>query len=187
MGCSSSQPRDNFDKSELSVSRIERVKLDYKSSSNKILTDTNMHRIVAETNLKAALTHPTVVSFFRKFTKEKGTESMLNFYLEAIDLRASVTDKNSKNNRGKYYILIISFPYFMLLDVHLKFQSFAQKYLIENAVELIPLKSHSKNMIMSNIKFDGQVIPTTFSTAMEGVRLAQYEVLFSLKVNIKSN
>ena len=62
-------------------------------SKVKILTDSDVHRMVADTNLKAALGHPIVISYFREYMKIQNNEDILNYYLDAVDLRNSYANK----------------------------------------------------------------------------------------------
>ncbi len=70
-----------------------------------------------------------------------------------------------------------------LLEAGAGLKSIVQKYLLPNSpIKKITLRDHSKNMILKHVEEDGSPIRAMIAIAMEGLRLAQYEVFFTIKV-----
>jgi hypothetical protein len=140
--------------------------LTFQSRGNKVLTDVDVHKSFAETNFKAALTHPTIVQFFRKFHRENQTEVLLDFYLTAVEIREEY-NKNRESGR--------------LVTSYRKLQAFIQKFVLPQSSTFVPIKLHYRNMIMNNVQPNGEVIVERYPAAIEGLRLAQYEIFFLMK------
>jgi hypothetical protein len=74
-----------------------------------------------ELNLKAALTHPTIVKFLRDFMMAQNSCNLLDFYLDAVEIRCL--------NSGRYY-----------KEAHELYLSVTGKYILENASDPINLR-----------------------------------------------
>lgn len=73
---------------ELSSANVEEVK-NAKTSSrrkSKVYSDYNVHKTIADSNLRAALTHPTILKYFREYCQSQDAEALLDFYLQAEDV-----------------------------------------------------------------------------------------------------
>jgi hypothetical protein len=79
------------------------------NKSPKVMTTTEAHRSIAQKNLKAALTHPTIVLYLKKYMKEANSEYLLDFYKEVTIFR-DVHKHSSKIQSGRnsyVYICIL--------------------------------------------------------------------------------
>lgn len=58
-----------------------------------------------EINLKAALTHPTIVKFLRAFMLAQNSSSILDFYLDALEIRGLSSGRYYKGGQDMYVYL----------------------------------------------------------------------------------
>lgn len=164
MGCSGSVHDEDTNEGSLSI-RFQNKKIDSPSIRNKakVMTETEVHKILADSNLKAALTHPVILLYFREYMKIIGNEDILNFYLEAVELRKLYENKEIKVCHGKLKVIL-------------------QKYILDSApTKKITIKIHYRNMILQNVEADGSAKPPVFAVAMQGMKFAQYEVFSTIK------
>lgn len=57
-----------------------------------------------ETNLKAALTHPTILKFLKAFMIAQSADNMLDFYLDVAEIRGL---NRSRYLKGQYHAVIL--------------------------------------------------------------------------------
>ena len=61
--------------------------------------------IVEETNLKSALTHPTILMFLRAFMVAQSTDNMLDFYLDVTEIRGLHRRRYNKGMNANIILL----------------------------------------------------------------------------------
>ena len=125
----------------------------------KVISEIEAHRIIAEKNLKISLTHPTILLFFRAHMRAQGLESMLDYYIAAIEVR------NAFKEGGDYLPLLINLV-----------TNYVDK---DGKFSILPISDNFRHMIMINYNDE-----STRIFAIQGIRLTQYEVFYVIKVHV---
>lgn len=73
------------------------------NNTNKILSESEVHKYVADQCLKAALSHPVVIVYFRAYTRVNGNEDILDFYLDASELRKKYREHLIEGNSHLFH------------------------------------------------------------------------------------
>ena len=173
MGNSLAQKGGSFDSSksaaelsdvaELSISirqqNLVRSRNDSGRNQLKVISEVEAHRRVAEKNLKISLTHPTIVKYLRVFMREQGEtqEYLLNYYLDAAKVRDMFKDNGSE--------------FIELLN------DLVTNYVAKDGKFAVPINERFRHMILMNYTHE-----STRTFAIEGIKLAQYEVFYVIQV-----
>jgi hypothetical protein len=64
------------------------------------MSESEIRKLLADTNLKTALTHPVILQYFGEYMKVIGNEDLLNFYLDVVELRKLHDNKDLKGVYG---------------------------------------------------------------------------------------
>lgn len=127
--------------------------------------------MVAQQNLKVALTHPTILKFLKTYMEQQNSAKYLSFYNDATIIRDICKDSNYEN---AYELMII----------------FTNKYLDEKSDDYIEIREKARKLLLSTTKIiyehkddnDSRTIKISNSNLwVEGIRMAQYEVFFIIQ------
>jgi len=181
--------RDDRKRSKEGSSRISQKCSQHEVDTSVPKADTNMPKAELndlrdaneELNLKAALTHPTISKFLRDFMRAQNSCNLLDFYLDAVEIRCL--------NSGRYY-----------KEAYELYLSVTKKYILENATDPINLSPRFKEMIAGTLLNPRKISSTEVllgvvtkrklggrfylgKKVLEGLLLAQYEALFAISMD----
>jgi len=148
-----------LDVQELTINYREEKEV-RKKGSGKVLSELDAHRRIAEKNLKVSLTHPTILNFFRQYVEESGPENgsnLLAFYLASVNVRFL-----SKTVEAHEILAPV--------------QELIDKFIAIGAPQAVSLNTRYRSMILMNADS-----PTKIVFALEGIRMAQYEIFFVMQ------
>jgi hypothetical protein len=87
--CKTKQSRDDRKISKDVEERKEEIEIDRRDANEEL-------------NLKAALTHPTIVKFLRAFMLAQNSSNLLDFYLDAVEIRGLFSGRYYKGRLYEY-------------------------------------------------------------------------------------
>ena len=146
-----------------------------KNDSYKVLTSMDAHKMIAQKNLKAALTHPTILKYFNKYMDEVDGTKYLKFYLDSTFIRETI-----KNDDYSY--------------AHQLMALFVKTYFDDRSSSFVEIREKQYNLLIQTNKVinehkdDGDNHDNNDSLRksntyiwVEAMRMAQYEVFFIIQ------